>query len=70
MSKCKKDQNQLRELWALDKGRSGGGMLSPTYLRWCDECDTIYILTPEEIAVEKGQIPLLEYQGLPQMEVL
>lgn len=70
MSKCEKDQNQLRELWALGKGQSGTGTLSPTYLRWCDQCNTIYILTPEKIDVMKKGVPLLEYGGLRQIEVL
>ncbi len=71
MSVCKKDKNQLRELYALGKGQTNSaGMLTPTYLRWCDKCNTIYILKPEELTVEKMQIPLLEYKKLPQMEVL
>ena len=44
--------------------------LTPTYLRWCDECNTIYILMPEELTPEVMEIPLLEYTQLHQVEVL
>ena len=70
MSRCEKETcygNQLRELWAMEKNSR---TLTPTYLRWCDLCNTIYILTPRETITEKKEIPLLEYQMLPQMEAL
>jgi len=67
MSKCKKDGNTLRQLLARAKRSS---MLQETHLRWCDECDTIYILKPEELTPEEMEIPLLEYQGLHQVEVI
>lgn len=62
---CKKDGNQLRVLLARAKK---GAYLTETYLRWCDKCDTIYILKPEEKIPEEMLIPLLEYAILPQME--
>jgi len=68
MSKCKKDGNQLRELWA--KNKEGYMSIEPTYLRWCDKCNTIYILKPEELFPEEMLIPFLEYVQLPQMEVI
>ena len=70
MSRCEKETcygNQLRELWAMEKNSR---TLTPTYLRWCDLCNTIYILTPRETTTEKKEISLLEYQGLSQMEAL
>lgn len=66
MSLCEKDGNQLRVLLARSKK---GNMLTLTHLRWCDECNTIYILKPEEIFPQEMQIPLLEYTQLRQMEV-
>ncbi len=65
MSLCEKDGNQLRVLLAM---RKKGSMSSLTTLRWCDECDTVYILKPEKLILEEVEIPLLEYQGLHQME--
>ena len=68
MSMCEKDVcggNQLRALLARSKK---GSMLTDTYLRWCDKCDTVYILKPGEMILEEVEIPLLEYQGLHQME--
>ncbi len=65
---CEKDGNQLRVLLARGKE---GGYLTETYLRWCDKCDTIYILKPENIRPEELLVPLLAYagySGLPQME--
>ena len=67
MSKCKKDDNQLRVLLAQHKTMNE---LTETYLRWCDECNTIYILKPEELTPVEMKIPLLEYQGLHQVEVI
>lgn len=69
MSLCEKEGNQLRELYAMGKGMTTG-ILTPTNLRWCDECNTIYILKPKEMLPEKMLIPPLEYEGLRQMEVL
>ena len=65
MSVCEKDGNQLRELLARSKK---GSMLTRTTLRWCDKCDTVYILKPGKLILEEVEIPLLEYQGLHQME--
>lgn len=72
MSNCKKDGARLTELWA-----KSGGSLTPTYLRWCDRCNTIYILKPEELIPEEMLIPFLavisnfkQFEQLPQMEVL
>lgn len=67
MSKCKKDGNQLRVLMARGKK---GNLLSETYLRWCDECDTIYILKPSFLEPVKLEFPLLEYMHINQMEML
>lgn len=68
MSMCEKDicgGNQLRALLARSKK---GNMLTDTHLRWCDKCDTIYIMRPKEIFPQEMQIPLLEYEQLRQME--
>ena len=67
MSKCKKDDNLLRRLLARAKDSN---LLTETYLRWCNECNTIYILKPEELIPEVMEIPLLEYTQLHQVEVL
>lgn len=68
MNLCKKDicgGNQLRALLARSKK---GSMLTLTFLMWCDKCDTIYIMKPEELIPEEMRIPLLEYEQLRQME--
>jgi len=67
MSKCKKDDNQLRVLLARGKNSA---LLTETYLRWCDKCDAIYILKPELLNPVELEMPLLEYQGLHQVEVI
>ncbi len=67
MSKCEKDDNQLRVLLARAKDSN---LLTETYLRWCDECNTVYILTPEELISVEMEIPLLEYTQLHQVEVI
>lgn len=70
MSMCEKDVcggNQLRALLARSKK---GNMLTDTYLRWCDKCNTVYILKPGEMILEEIEIPLLEYQRLHQMEMI
>lgn len=67
MSKCKKDGNQLRVLLAQHPTMN---QLTETYLRWCDKCNTIWILKPEMLIPEEMLIPLLEYEQLPQMEVI
>ncbi len=64
---CKKDGTLLRKLLIA---HNDSNLIDRSYLRYCDKCKTIYLLVPKEIELEPYEIPLLEHQGLTQMEVI